>query len=233
MTLVRNPRPARDSGRVAVRFAAIDRPSSADEALLSADEIGRANAFRFERDRCSFVAARAFLRRTLSAYCEISPDRIAFRYSSAGRPELPWPGAPVFSLSHSDGFALLALGDVGPIGADLERVRDMADRDSVAKTVMHPSEWSDFAGLDEAERTQAFFRLWTRKEAALKAQGTGLLAEPALLEVGLGGGNGEPPLTILDIPCRIAAIAAPARYVAALCIPLTATILPVDYAAAR
>jgi 4'-phosphopantetheinyl transferase len=59
----------------------------------------------------------------------------------------------------------------GPVGLDVEQLRDIADLDALAAHVRSPAERSR-PGLD----TAGFFRTWTRKEALVKASGDGLSA---------------------------------------------------------
>lgn len=90
----------------------------------------------------------------------------ALRAGAYGKPEAPsvW-----FSLSHSGGYALLAVSD-SDVGADLERVRPAPER--VAARVFTPEEQRWLA--DGADYDARFFTLWTLKESLLKACGHGL-----------------------------------------------------------
>ncbi len=83
-----------------------------------------------------------------------------------GKPEAP---GVFFSLSHSGGYALLAVSD-GDVGADLERVRPAPERVSARVFTPEEQRWLE-AGCDHDAR---FFTLWTLKEALLKACGRGL-----------------------------------------------------------
>lgn len=94
--------------------------------------------------------------------------------SNALDPEAPVTilpaGKPVredvyFSLSHSGRYALCAVGD-GPVGADVQIQRPI--RLSVSRR-FHPDEQAWLARQPENERQEALFRLWTRKEAWVKA----------------------------------------------------------------
>ena len=83
-----------------------------------------------------------------------------------GRPELP--GGPHFSLSHhSGGFAVLAVSDL-PVGVDAEPVTDR--RPIIPRRFLLPDE---LEWLGEDPSPERFVRLWTRLEAALKADGRG------------------------------------------------------------
>lgn len=82
----------------------------------------------------------------------------------AGRPMLEEPGA-YFSLSHSGRYVMCAVSGA-PVGADVQQMR--TTRLSAVR-MCHPAERAWLESLPEAERESAFFRLWTRKEAWVKA----------------------------------------------------------------
>jgi 4'-phosphopantetheinyl transferase len=116
------------------------------------------------------------LRALLAVYLGVSPDALAFVDDAHGRPELasPWNGLLQFNWSHSVDRALVAVArDVVP-GIDLERIRPRPRAMALAERFFHPSETADLAALDEARREHAFLKLWTGKEAVLKALGRGV-----------------------------------------------------------
>jgi 4'-phosphopantetheinyl transferase len=185
---------------------------SGNEQLLSADEKERARRFVFERDRGRFVAARAFLRRVLGQCVGEHPADLIFDYSPHGRPSLSaCAPRPDFNLSHAGEVALLAVCWASPLGIDVETVTAATDTGAIAGQVMHPNELAEFERLAEHRRLSAFFRLWTRKEAALKALGTGLSRDPRSLDVGLGLGGDETGVWLDGKPFVIREIAAPCQ----------------------
>ena len=163
-------------GQVRVWSARLDLPSQTlDECVhvIRAGERERAARFHFEEHRRRFVAARALLRIILGAYVRVPPDRIRFTYGTNGKPALP--GNPVhFNTSHSEEHAVFAIAADTPIGVDLERVRPLPDLDQIADRFFSAPEAAALAALAPAQRTEAFFRCWTRKEAFVKALGDGL-----------------------------------------------------------
>ena len=197
-----------------------DGDGSDNESLLSADEKERARRFVFERDRGRFVAARAFLRRVLGQFVGERPADLIFDYSPHGRPSLSAYGSrPDFNLSHAGEVALLAVSWASPLGIDVEAVTAATDTGAIAGQVLHPNELAVFERLAEDQRMSAFFRLWTRKEAALKALGTGLSRDPRSLDVGLGNGGDETVVWLDGTPFVIREIPAPPGHAAALCAP--------------
>jgi 4'-phosphopantetheinyl transferase len=65
-------------------------PDSLEEAraTISVDERGRADRFRFPRDRDRFIAARAALRRLLVRHVNGDPRQLRFTLGPYGKPEL-------------------------------------------------------------------------------------------------------------------------------------------------
>lgn len=152
-----------------------------DPGLLSPDEIDRAGRFVLPRDRNRFIAGRARLREILGDYLCEAPKAVRFRYGVWGRPEVDGPS---FSLGHSADRALLAVSREVAVGADIEVVGP-ADPD-LAESAFAPGEREALRALPFSERAAAFHRGWTRKEAYLKARGTGLSTDLSSFEVTLG-----------------------------------------------
>lgn len=156
--------------------------------LLSEDERRRAERFRFAVDRQRFTRTRAALRRILAERLGLEPPQVRIRTRWDGKPELDGPaGGLRFNLSHSEGLAAVAVGR-RELGIDIERIRELPDRDELAETVLTPAERAAFARLPEPLRTRAFFIAWTRKEAFLKAVGDGLFRDPREVQAGFAPG---------------------------------------------
>ena len=145
--------------------------------LLSADERSRAERYRFEASRRTFVICRGMLRSFLGCYLGEQPARLEFAYTQYGRPELvrsSEQNSVEFNLSHTADFALLAFSRDRRIGIDIERVRGDFDTSEIAERFFSECERSRLREIASAERHLAFFRCWTRKEAFIKALGEGL-----------------------------------------------------------
>lgn len=170
-----------------VRYLDLDeRATDEAERLLCEEERVRAAQFRFAADRRRFVAAHAGLRRALAEETGDRPDALHFRRSAFGKPSLVDSGPRVhFSLSHSLGLGLVAIGRRGPLGADVEMLRPVPDALALAEQHFTPQEAEALAALPEGRRDRAFLVCWTRKEACLKAIGLGLIVPPSRFEVGI------------------------------------------------
>lgn len=160
--------------------------------ILSSAEQARAARFRFEIDRNRYVAAHVALRLSLSEVIGETPERIAFQIGPHGKPDLAAGSAWTFNLSHSGNFGLLAVAPrdrYEAIGVDIERINAIDDLPSLARENFTMEEYAvlaDFA--DDRDALRFFLRCWTRKEACLKALGTGLTLPANGFSAGLTGG---------------------------------------------
>ncbi len=144
--------------------------------LLSAEERRRHARFAFARDRHRFLVSRALLRSVLSHYAAVEPHTWVFRAGAFGKPELAGPaaGPRAFNLSHTQGLVVCAVARAGQLGVDAEWIDPPRARLELARRYFAPEETALLEAADETCRAQLFFRLWTLKEAFLKARGTGL-----------------------------------------------------------
>lgn len=160
-------------------------PHAADVGILSSDEHARAAAFVFERDRRRYLAAHVALRRVLGLCVGEQPETLRFGIGRYGKPFLANGGSPVaFNLSHSEDVALIAVTEEGDIGVDVEIDRNVPDSMSLAELNFTLSERDELRLRSGSARDTAFLRCWTRKEACLKAIGSGLGVSPQDFTVG-------------------------------------------------
>lgn len=144
------------------------------EGLLSGDETARSRNFATPRLRRRFVAGRAGLRSLLGEHLGLDPRALVFVLNEFGKPSLAQDPSLHFSLSHSEDQAVLAMSDTLMVGADIELMRTFEHLD-LARRFFCANEIAAIESLpDPAERRQAFFRIWTLKEAVVKALGKGL-----------------------------------------------------------
>ena len=184
------------SGGIDIWAAQTDRPEAevrqyAD--VLSADEIERASRFRAARDRNRYIVRRGILRYLLSSYLCCDPPDTPIRVDDRGKPYVPGrqdESTVQFSISHSAGLAVLAFGRGASIGVDVERISGFDSMRQVAALNFTSTEMRELENASETECVGAFFRLWTRKEAVLKASGEGLLLPADCVDVS-SPGNGE------------------------------------------
>jgi 4'-phosphopantetheinyl transferase len=150
--------------------------------VLSADERERAAKFRFDHDRKRFTSGRTALRLLLAGYLKTNPEKIQLTYGPAGKPSVM--NSPVsFNLAHSGPNALLAFAHGSQVGVDVEQIRHLDDMPMVAQYSFSAGEFRRWRALPEDQKTQGFYRCWTRKEAYLKAIGEGIAQRLQKFEV--------------------------------------------------
>jgi 4'-phosphopantetheinyl transferase len=144
--------------------------------LLDDVERGRAARFAFERHRREYVAAHASKRLMLTVVSGAAAHSWAFETAPSGKPRVgPLPG-PHFNLSHSERLVACAVSKEVELGIDVEPINRRAPLE-IAKTHFAPMEQSWIAALPRSEQALGFWRVWTLKEAFIKATGRGL-AQP-------------------------------------------------------
>ncbi|WP_245915919.1 4'-phosphopantetheinyl transferase family protein [Merismopedia glauca] len=154
-------------------------------ASLSKDERDRASRFHFPHHQRRFIVARGLLRHLLADYLAVSPKEIEFSYLQRGKPELAGDRHLQFNLSHSEELVVYAFCLSHPVGIDVEYLRSTPDLEPIAARFFTKWEYDELRSLPPAERTSAFFRCWTRKEAYLKACGDGIGGGLDQIEVSL------------------------------------------------
>ncbi|MBL8998207.1 MAG: 4'-phosphopantetheinyl transferase superfamily protein [Gemmatimonadetes bacterium] len=151
-------------------------PDEASRAILSEAERARAARFLRESDRNRWLHGHVALRRILGEALGVSPGTIAYETGPHGKPQLASPTASgvEFNFSDSGEFALAAVTSDGAIGVDIEACRPQPDLALIARSHFSAEEATALLSLPEGEQHAAFYRIWTRKEAYLKALGAGL-----------------------------------------------------------
>ena len=145
--------------------------------VLSADEIHRAERFRAGTLRSRFIAGRGTLRLILAKYLRAQPAALRLNYQAHGKPELaaPWNADGLeFNVSHSHDLAVFAFARGCQIGVDVEWVRPMPNAAGLMERFFSPDEVAQWRRVPAELKQLSFFHGWTRKEAWLKAVGSGL-----------------------------------------------------------
>lgn len=144
---------------------------------LSLDESGRAERLSPGPGRDMFIATRGILRQILSLYLGQEPGDIEFGYGKGGKPFVRGPEnahAVSFNLSHSHEVAMYAFAAGREVGIDVERLRDVRKPEDVIRRFFSEMECEFYLSRPEELRREAFFRLWTFREASVKASGRGV-----------------------------------------------------------
>lgn len=159
---------------------------SAALAWLDEGERRRRREFAYAGPRRQFTLSRAALRALLSSHLGCDNDRLSFEAAPHGKPfaRLEHEPAPVsFNVSHGGRHGLIALARRGRVGVDVEERSEHRSFDLLVDATLGPGERAVLAACDGSDRLHLFFRLWTMKEALLKAHGAGLLLDPTAFEI--------------------------------------------------
>ncbi len=198
------------------RDSVAGRPVAGAGEVLDAAEQERAARLLRPADRHRYLASHLGLRVLLGSYLGLAPHEVTLVRETCpccggphGRPAVA--GGPIhFSLSHSGDVAYLAFAGV-PVGIDVEETPS-AEAMADVLPLLHPAEIAELNALPEADRRTGLARVWCRKEACLKAEGTGLAL--GLTDPYVGSAPAPAPIpgwTLRDLP-------APADYAAALAV---------------
>jgi 4'-phosphopantetheinyl transferase len=143
------------------------------EKLLSEQESERAKGYRFEQGRLRFVTRRGILRLLLGEYTGMEPARIVFQTNPYGK--LSLGSNPLkFNLSSRQNRAVYVIALGMEMGVDIERVRPLEEGERIVENWFSPDEQAGFATLTPEMQIDAFFHIWTQKEAFIKAHGEGM-----------------------------------------------------------
>ncbi|MBJ6750289.1 4'-phosphopantetheinyl transferase family protein [Geomonas anaerohicana] len=221
--------PGLESVRAHFQLEPLQRPDYDKERLvgfLSEDELRR-GARLFDPDkREQFLVGRGLVREILAGLVGEEPSKLVILDGEFGKPHLaPRHGADElrFNASHSGGLLLVAVCYGAEIGVDLEEIRqDLAFR-PMAERYFSVREREELFRLDPRQQLEAFYRCWTRKEAYMKATGSGFSQPSTGFDVTLRPGE---PAALLGHDAepaelgrwRLVDLPVPAGYCAALAV---------------
>ena len=136
--------------------------------LVHNERIQRSLRYRFEDDKKRSLLAHALLNHALKEEGIKADYPILPVTDEHGKPHFYTDNREkeiYFSLSHSGNYAVCAIGE-DELGVDIEIIKDY--KDSIANRFFAPSE------LQYVQDTEGFYRIWTLKEAYMKAVGLGM-----------------------------------------------------------
>lgn len=144
-------------------------------SLLSPDEQERIHRIRLSSSKQRAIASRGLLRIFLGYYLNVAPEFIQIGLGDHNKPYLIAPTHPAikFNLSHSNDEVVYAFTLNADIGVDIEK-RKTEFNQAIAERYFSEHENAELAKLPLNEQHHAFYRLWARKEAIVKALGSGL-----------------------------------------------------------
>ncbi len=142
--------------------------------VLTSEEKAKADRFYAPKQQRRFVVARGTLRMVLSQYLNTVSQKVAFEYSPKGKPSLVQRKDLFFNVSHSEDLAIYGVSFHRRIGVDIEYLRPLPNALQLAQRFFCETEYQLLASTSQSDQAKEFFRLWTAKEAVLKAIGEGI-----------------------------------------------------------
>jgi 4'-phosphopantetheinyl transferase len=155
----------------------------------SLEERQAALRLRFEVDRARSLGARGLARVVLGELAGLPADALRFGVGPHGKPFLLEPAELCFNTTHSGDSVGVVVAERCEVGIDLEAVNARIDPLEIGPTVFTSTELSALRDVSREEAQRRFFLLWTRKEAALKAWGTGFSLDARDVEIGAFAGR--------------------------------------------
>ena len=144
--------------------------------ILNRDEKKRILNFKTELLRKRHTVSRGVLRMLISKYLDAKPEMVEFLYSKQGKPFLSSPKNTInlqFNMSHSNRLGMCAFTKDDAVGVDVEKIRKLSNLEDMIEMCMSEFEKGWFSKLPPTTRNQMFYKVWTVKEAFIKAIGAG------------------------------------------------------------
>jgi 4'-phosphopantetheinyl transferase len=142
--------------------------------MLDTFEQAYAKSLKNELQQKRYIEVHGRLRQLLSGILNQAPEKLLIEKTAFGKPYLAEHPEQVFNLSHSANDYMIGIGLNCQIGVDIEHCKARADFSGLAKKCFAEEEIQYWNGLPEDQKATVFYRLWTRKEAFVKAVGRGL-----------------------------------------------------------
>ena len=156
--------------------------AAAWEPWLSADEAQYAAGMLQPALRARFVVSRGLRRKVLAGILGGKSEELLIVEDSATKPRLRDGRGWDFNLSHAGDYVALVIGR-GEVGVDLEKMRPVRNLAALVERYFHPDEAAAWRASGAGRREEAFFILWSAREAAMKCAGLGLARGLALTRV--------------------------------------------------
>lgn len=168
---------------------------------LSETERQKAASFRLPLMRQRYIAVRYLVRKTLGHYLQTEPRALQFYADTYGKPFLAC-GSLHFNISHTADLLMIAVANFPDIGIDVESIKPRGSLDGLAVRCFTETEYQTWRELPGTQQEKVFYRLWTKKEAFVKAVGRGIALGLEKCEVQLPAGG-----QLVNIPAEFGSAA--------------------------
>lgn len=143
-------------------------------SILDVNEKQQASNFKNEHFRLRYVAIHAKLRTLLAQAVDTNPEELRIEIAQHGKPYLTDYPDVSFNLSHTANTMAVAITSHCVLGIDIEICKPRANLSALVEKCFGEEEKRFWYQLPENQKTQEFYRFWTRKEAFVKATGRGI-----------------------------------------------------------
>jgi 4'-phosphopantetheinyl transferase len=148
-------------------------------SLLSKQDRLIANGFLNEKVKKKYIYFHFALKNILSFYLKCSMKKIKFFHNKFQKPFLLRNSSAIeFNFAHSHNVAILALSKDNSLGVDIEKIKNLEQQQAIEDLFLTPNESRWLSRLPNSYRLEGFYRLWTAKEAFIKAIGKGFYFDP-------------------------------------------------------
>jgi len=157
------------------RYSLLERYYPLLSTLISPEETQKAAGFKKPGDTRRYILRHGIVRVILGQYIHEDPEEIRFVKAKSGKPDLDSGGKfpdVRFSLSHTDEMVCLGITRNYEIGLDIVKTNPRTPFSEIEQYLFTPGErrWIERTILEQ--RSLQFFRIWSLKEALLKATGS-------------------------------------------------------------
>ncbi|TYP72402.1 4'-phosphopantetheinyl transferase family protein [Paenibacillus methanolicus] len=167
-------------------------------AALTEEEMDRYRAYRTDLKRKEFLLGRLLMKSLLGRKYGMSPHDVKLNQTAYGKPA--FPGEWQFNLTHANGVVACALVRHRRVGIDLEYME--ASNLNLVGHVCSQEE-RNYVQANAGSELHAFYEIWTKKEALIKAAGTGFAMDPKEIRIALGAQRGERDGWLFMEPCQL------------------------------
>jgi len=148
------------------------------ETFLSPEELSELNSITIESRRNQYLTSRWMLKILLGELLNIKPNEISFIKSALGKPQLlneKHSSIVSFNISHKTSISVIGITNKGQIGIDVEEVEENDKSMRIAERYFSVIELAWINQIqNQAEQNLRFYKVWSMKEAIIKAVGGGI-----------------------------------------------------------
>ncbi|KJD32011.1 hypothetical protein PW52_15985 [Tamlana sedimentorum] len=139
--------------------------------LINKEELKRAQRYYHKKDRDRFIVCRTILKLLLEQHTNILATKINIKIDSNKKPYVDTAPTMFFNISHSGEYAAIVFSNT-QVGIDIEKIKSKPIEREIITSIFNNTE-ADLI-LNTSNTNELFYKLWTRKEALVKASGIGI-----------------------------------------------------------